>query len=261
MSVGQRRRREFPELAALGPKLPGLHRKLFGKLSPIPSRPGLGMVGYRLNKNGYTHTKRNMRTGYYCGKSATLAKAMFEDDNMKAIVVDVASEMCRIEMDVAPPMGVHRAEHARESGHPGIYPGVPHSVCTAAALGYSEGYVSAIHDDQGSEDMTETIAWCSKDVKRDSGYAFGVFPAGVLFDLLAHDSVMCMVPCALEHGTLALNDGSKHKGVGVVIVNKANLVTPEAIADSAVLTERLDAGGKVKNHFLGNYSVKPSWMQ
>jgi hypothetical protein len=62
---------------------------------------------------------------------------------------------------------------------------------------------------------------------RDSGYGFAVFPAGVVFDLLADDTVMCMVHSTLEHGTAALDKklapGCAHDGIGVVIINKDSM--------------------------------------
>ena len=55
--------------------------------------------------------------------------------------------------------------------------------CPAPVISSSMGFVSKPHKDAGWKGMSETIAWCTKDVPPGSHYCFALVDGGVLFDL------------------------------------------------------------------------------
>ena len=247
---------EFGDVAALSLRLPDLYARLKGVMNPNRVRPGICMFGYRWNSQGHcNHACRpNMRTGYYpCGTLAS-ARSLWRGDGglTQDAVVGSAAAMCATERLVSPSMAARRAAHAEASGHPGIWPGTSHQTCAAPTLGVSQSYVSPPHVDHGFADMAETIAWSSKGVPQGSGYCFAVTDAGVVFDLLAHDGTMCIVPGSVTHGTPGLAPGfpSEHAGIGLVVLNKANLLSAEAKQDTQEVALRLtDTGNPFVQRF------------
>jgi hypothetical protein len=185
--------------------------------------------------------------------------------------------MCAAEAAVAPAMGAHRLEHAT-SGHeveqidecgnvvkghlPGLFPGVDLRRCPAGALGVSKGYVSDLHVDRGSNNMSETILWNVSDVSDTSDasdeLAFTVAHCGVVFDIgrASSRAVLFMVPCALLHGTVApRTPGGNAGAIGAVIVNKRNLKTEDAMTDIGDIHANLE-DGILCNPLISTFSVK-----
>lgn len=249
---------EVPKLTTVIRKLPTLHSSLHGRMALNTKRPGLCMFGYRWNTQWCCTVKsrRNLATGYYCAKSVKHAIELWRDKAAKALVVKIASSMCRLERAVAPAMGAHRVRHASMSKHPGIWPGESISACPAPCLGVSQGYVSEVHRDRGFMSMSEMIVWNSAGVAVRSGYCFALVDAGVVFDLISPRGVMCMVPGSVRHGTPGLNRGftPDHTGIGAVILNKTNLATPQAIACTELIRLRLEEDAAC-NPFIARFSI------
>ena len=249
---------DLPGLDALSRRLPDLHERLHGTVNANNARKGIHMFGYRWNSQGHcNHACRdNMRTGYYPCSSLSSAHSIWRGDGgrMQEAVVGSAAAICELERMVSPSMAERRTAHATASGHPGIWPGTPHDVCPAPTLGVSRAYVSLPHVDHSFADLAETIAWSSKGVPDGSGFCFAVSDAGVVFDLLAHEGTMCIVPGSVMHGTPRLSPGfpSDHSGIGMVVLNKANLLSAEAKADTREITARLTESG---NPFVQRFYV------
>jgi hypothetical protein len=249
---------DLPGLESLSQRLPNLHERMQGSMNGNGVRKGIFMFGYRWNSQGHcNHACRgNMRTGYYPGGSLASARSIWRGDGGLAqeAVVGSATAICDLERVVSPCMAERRAAHAVASGHPGIWPGTPHAACPAPALGVSRAYVSMPHVDYSFADLAETIAWSSKGVPAGSGYCFAVSDAGVVFDLLAHEGTMCIVPGSVMHGTPRLSPGfpSDHSGIGMVVLSKANLLSAEAKADTLEIVARLKETG---NPFVQRFYV------
>lgn len=239
-----------PELAAAAAHLPELHAGLAPRMKPQSARPGIVMFGVRWNKHAPIGS---VRTGYYVAASPEDALRMRRDAALRDLVVGAATAMCAAERAASPAMAAHRAEHARRSGHPGVWPGAPVRGCPAAALGVSRAYVSPAHNDAGYRSMAETVVWNTRGVPRAADYCFAIVGAGVVVRLGEPD-VMVMVPGTVRHGTPRPAAGhAEHPGVGAVIINKANLVTDEALADTRQLRARLD--GTATNPFMGGFGA------
>lgn len=205
-------------------------------------RQGISMFGLRYNKHTDGTCPNTMRTGYYAAKSRESAIQLNRDPRLRKAVVPMVQGMCEVERLIAPAMGAHRLAHANDIKHPGIIPGeVSRAACPATACGVSRAYVSKCHTDTGFAGMSETIVWSSAGVDPSAGYSFAVIDAGVVFDLTADVATMVMVPGELRHGTLRLKPGCcpDHSGIGVVILNKANLLRPDALKDIEEINRRV----------------------
>lgn len=234
----------WPELPAMVPLLHKLYDVMHDVMPDSKLRKGIRMFGYRYNKMGHFATgvgRACMCTGYYPAVTHAKAIRLRRDSLAKEAVVGVASTVCMLESRIAPAMARHRADHAAACNHPGIWPGTSHDICSASALGISRGYVSHPHVDLGFADMAETIVWSSKDVQTGSRYCFAVVDAGIVFDLLAAEATMCMVPGSVRHGTPRRKKGMEcgDTGVGVVLLNKANLLSRAVLCETRELCDRV----------------------
>lgn len=248
----------MPDLANLAAKLPALHTLLRKRMAPCRRR-GLYMFGFRYNQQRDCHKKekRNLRTGYYTCKTASHAAHLFRDKAAKALIVEVASAICGLEKVISPAMAKHRLHHATKTGHPGIWPRVSIKRCVTPCIGASQGYCSKVHRDQGSNDMSETIAFNSKGLPKSAEYCFAVADAGVVFDLSAGgDASMVMVPGSIRHGTPGLNPKFKgeHLAVGVVVIGKENMTRKKALRDTKWTCDRLE-DGNVCNPFIAKFAI------
>ena len=266
-------------LAATAGKLPAVHTTLSQNMNANRTRPGIFMFGLRFNENGYRQAvgRRIMRTGWYPCKTVARAIALRRDANALGTIVGAAEGMCAAEAAVAPAMAAHRLQHATtgdavdEDGNvlkgrlPGLFPGVDLRRCPAGALGVSKGYVSDLHVDRGSNNMSETILWDVSNVSNVSNVsdvsdelAFTVAHCGVVFGIgrASRRAVLFMVPCALMHGTVApQTPGGNAEAIGAVIVNKRNLKTEDAMTDIGDIHANLD-DGILCNPLISTFSVK-----
>lgn len=240
---------EVESLCRLSQKLPQLHETLIGRMNPIRLRPNLCMIGYRWNR---WKTTSNLQTGYHCTTTLKHAISLWRDSTAKGLVVSVATDMCDVELDVSPVMGLFRAQHAIDSAHPGILPGVSTATCPAHALGISKAYVSNVHNDASAKGMVEMIVWNSDALKKKAGYTFAIVDAGVVFELKTESgAALCMVQGAVRHGTPRLDSSFRgiHHGFGAVVINKENLLTDRAIVGSKRVRER------TSNPFIASFSA------
>lgn len=229
---------EVEGLSGLSRKFPQLHETLIGRMNPIRLRPKLCMIGYRWNRWG---SSSNLPTGYHCTTTLKHAVSLWRDSVAKALVVSVATRMCDVERDVSPVMARHRAQHAVDSAHPGILPGISTLSCPAHALGISKGYVSDAHSDASAKGMVEMIVWNSDSLKKKAGYTFAIVDAGVIFELRSDSgAAMCMVQGSVRHGTPRLDPSFRglHCGFGAVVINKENLLSEKAVAGTKRVRER-----------------------
>jgi hypothetical protein len=243
-----------PAVATAAALLPRAHALLSAHMSENRLRRGIRMFGLRWNPQGYCSEvgRLNMRTGYYCAKSKEHAVQL---SRSAGCVVDAASAICRAEAALSPVMAAHRLEHARACRSPGIVPGVPAEACPATAAGFSSGYVSEVHNDRGFRSMSETIVWNPTAVAPGSGWTFAVVDAGVAFDLQADpNAAMAMVPGTVRHGTARAR--RDHGGIGAVVLNKANLMRPEALGDIDLINWRLAHGACCANPFVPKFSAR-----
>lgn len=255
---------EVSSLTDLALKLPDLHKGFHPNMNPIRSRKDLVMIGFRDNEkqNNTPVLKKNMSTGYYCAKSDQKAADLWRNEALIALAAHIATSMCQIERDVSPAMGAHRSAHAVLSRFPGFMPGMSTDVCSAAALGVSEGYVSEAHNDAGALGMAEFIIWLSSMMCQSSEYVFADVGARIVFDLVnISGSALCIIPGTERHGTPGLSPTykGKGKGLGAVIVNKANLVTKRAIGNTQLLLRRMK-GDISPNPFRGSIAIKNQRM-
>lgn len=246
-------------LTEIAKKFPDIHTTLCPNMNPHKGRPGLVMFGYRFNVKQKSNEEllKNLPTGYYCAKTPQRATALWRDERIKAMVVEVASAMCRVERDLSPAMAEHRLAHAIRSQHPGILPGVSHDRCSAPSFGISKGYVSMGHVDKGAEGMAECIVWLSAGMSKKAEYVFADVSARIVFELVnTSGSAICLIPGSELHGTPGLSPDfrGKNNGFGAVVINKANLSTSTAITDTLRILSRLE-GDVPTNPLLGSFTV------
>lgn len=216
-----------PQLTDMADPLALLYNTMKLHVPDCCNRPGLRMFGYRFCQ----YAKHLSQMGYYVCRDAW---DLYNDREARAVVEGIGSSACALERLISPPMGLERMKHAEQSNHPGIWPGVPISKCSATALGISRGYSSWFHNDFGDQ-MSETITFDTRDVPNDSGYCFAIARGRVLFSLLhSGGAAMTMVQGTIMHGTPNLNPGVPkiHGGIGCVMVSKTNVLNEKRVAES-----------------------------
>jgi hypothetical protein len=98
-------------------------------------------------------------------------------------------------------------------------PNVPLNRHCATGLGASLDFSSAIHNDSGMSGLTETIIW---DLPATGEKQYFISPTiKLVFNLTKHRAIIFQPP-KVPHSTLSTGD---HKGVGLVNITKANLVS------------------------------------
>jgi hypothetical protein len=272
----------LPSLSRLPARVEALHASLATRMPSLAQRPGIRMFGCRWNRQGWCRdsARERLRTGWYPAVSRAAALELTGDEQHRLAVVSFGEDLCALERELAPAAAAHRVDHARRSGHVGLWPGVDTVRVPAAALGVSRGYASPPHVDMGFAGMAEAITWSSRGVPTEARYCFAVVAARVVFDLSdACGGVAVLVPGHVRHGTPRLAPGhggavvhdprrsnhaprstlhatyADHAGLGAVVLNKSDLVEKdEARRDCAELRWRVERG-VLSNAFLTGSSL------
>ena len=212
-TLGKDMSAEIYSLSALFPDLIKVTDKCGGR-----ARGSIYMVG--LKNSSYSGNV----TQFY-------ANTITADERERSTVMNVARRLTQVENLISPALGAFKAQMARENHFPGLFPGEGIDGCSAGSMGASVGYASPPHRDHSS---IENIMWDSRDGPKDGSYGFSLYSARVICDLGSDDACSVLVAGSCAHGTTCTSK-KKHGGIGVVLVQKHNLLTESSREQNKVL--------------------------
>ncbi|KAG5184087.1 hypothetical protein JKP88DRAFT_244958 [Tribonema minus] len=179
------------------------------------------------------HVIGSARTNYKGVKPEYYVKTLTASSADRDVLQVAAYKLTELERSLSPALYAFKLQNVSNI-HPGLLPGFPATQCNAFMMGVSKGYASAPHRDKSA---VELIGWDMRDARSigPEGLGFSLYSCRIVLSLSAHRKASVLVAGDVVHGTLCPPRPHQHRAIGIVLSQKANMLTPASKEHLSIL--------------------------